>query len=237
VGQEPPCSFVYASGPLRSPGKPVRGAESPTNVPRAPDRGAAYFVVAPAAPTCIDCPNVYAYSRRGFPFPTEALSASLPGAEPVQRGTIPLVEEGDYYSVSQAAKVLKVTHGRIRQMLGSGELEGEKDEAGHWIIPAHAVHDRPRPPRVERTGTTVSSSSGEAASEPPEASQSLSDLLDRVARLERELGRSEGARELEAVARSTLEEQLQRERERADRLEEEVRSARRSWWRKFFGVE
>jgi hypothetical protein len=141
--------------------------------------------------------------------------------------------EGDYYSVSQAAKILKVTHGRIRQMLGSGELEGEKDEAGHWIIPAHVVHDRPRPPRVERVPA--------APTGPPEstgASENLSDLLDRVPpRLERELGRSEGARELEAVARSTLEEQLQRERERADRLEEEVRQSRRSWWRKFFGIE
>jgi hypothetical protein len=142
------------------------------------------------------------------------------------------MEEGDYYSVSQAAKVLKVTHGRIRQMLGSGELEGEKDEAGRWIIPAHVVHDRPRPPRVERVPATLTG--------PPEstgASENLSDLLDRVARLERELGRSEGARELEAVARSTLEEQLQRERERADRLEEEVRQSRRPWWRKFFGIE
>jgi hypothetical protein len=62
-------------------------------------------------------------------------------------------------------------------------------------------------------------------------------MLDRVSRLERELGRSEGARELEAVARSTLEEQLKRERERADRLEEELRQSRRSWWRKFFGIE
>jgi hypothetical protein len=32
--------------------------------------------------------------------------------------------EGDYYSVAQAARVLKVTPARIRQMLGSGELEG-----------------------------------------------------------------------------------------------------------------
>ena len=58
--------------------------------------------------------------------------------------------EGDYYTVSQAAKVLKVTTGRIRQMLGSGELVGEKDDNGRWRIPARLVHDRPRPPRVER---------------------------------------------------------------------------------------
>ncbi len=149
------------------------------------------------------------------------------------------MEEGDYYSVSQAAKVLKVTTGRIRQMLGSGELEGEKDEgSGHWKIPAHLVHDRPRPPRVERSSPTTS------APEPLRSPESLSDLLDRIARLERELGRSEGARELEAVARSTLEEQLTRERERADKererseqLQAELDQARRPWWRKFFGIQ
>ncbi len=49
---------------------------------------------------------------------------------------------------------------------------------------------------------------------------------------------------LEAVARSTLEEQLKRERDRADkereraeRLQEEIDNARRSWWRKLFRVE
>jgi len=44
------------------------------------------------------------------------------------------MSEGDYYTVSQAAKVLKVTTGRIRQMLGSGELVGEKDVNGRWRI-------------------------------------------------------------------------------------------------------
>jgi hypothetical protein len=30
----------------------------------------------------------------------------------------------------------------VRQLLKSGELEGEHDEAGHWLIPAHVVHER-----------------------------------------------------------------------------------------------
>ena len=41
--------------------------------------------------------------------------------------------------------------------------------------------------------------------------------------------------ELTENADSTLREQLDRERERADRLEEELREARRSWWRRMFG--
>jgi hypothetical protein len=37
------------------------------------------------------------------------------------------------------------------------------------------------------------------------------------------------------VTQSTLREQLERERERADRLEEKLRDARRPWWRRIFG--
>jgi predicted nuclease with TOPRIM domain len=42
--------------------------------------------------------------------------------------------------------------------------------------------------------------------------------------------------ELTENADSTLREQLDRERERADRLEGELREARRSWWRRMFGA-
>jgi excisionase family DNA binding protein len=150
------------------------------------------------------------------------------------------VSEGDYYSVSQAAKVLKVTTGRIRQMLGSGELEGEKDEAGHWVIPAHAVHDRPRPPRIERV-LPASERTPPVATQRPER---LSELESEVRELRYRLGLSEGRLELTEKAESTLRESLQREqeradneRERADRLQGELDQARRPWWRKFFGIE
>src|SRR5829696_10144379 len=42
----------------------------------------------------------------------------------------------------QAAHILRLTPTRVRQLLQSGELEGERDEAGHWLIPARAVHER-----------------------------------------------------------------------------------------------
>ncbi len=31
---------------------------------------------------------------------------------------------------------------RVRQLLQDGELDGERDEAGHWLIPARVVHER-----------------------------------------------------------------------------------------------
>jgi excisionase family DNA binding protein len=46
------------------------------------------------------------------------------------------------YTPAQAALILRVSPTRVRQLLQDGELEGERDEAGHWLIPARAVHDR-----------------------------------------------------------------------------------------------
>jgi excisionase family DNA binding protein len=47
-----------------------------------------------------------------------------------------------FYTPAQAALILRVSPTRVRQLLQDGELEGERDEAGHWLIPARAVHDR-----------------------------------------------------------------------------------------------
>ena len=46
------------------------------------------------------------------------------------------------YTPAQAALILRVSPTRVRQLLQDSELEGERDEAGHWQIPARAVHDR-----------------------------------------------------------------------------------------------
>ena len=42
----------------------------------------------------------------------------------------------------QAAHILRLTPARVRQLLQGGELEGERDEVGHWLRPARAVHER-----------------------------------------------------------------------------------------------
>jgi excisionase family DNA binding protein len=46
------------------------------------------------------------------------------------------------YTPAQAALILRVSSTRVRQLLQEGELEGERDEAGHWLIPARGVHER-----------------------------------------------------------------------------------------------
>lgn len=156
-----------------------------------------------------------------------------------------MTAEGDHYTAQEAARVLKVTDARIRQMLLAGELEGNRDNSGRWWIPAHAVHDRERPPRVERRRFT----------EATDATDRLRELQEKVESLQYELGRSQARAELTEKAESTLretweqehertereykraEEERQRadeERQRAERLQMELNEARLPWWRKLF---
>jgi len=143
----------------------------------------------------------------------------------------------DFYSVDEAAKILQLTPGRIRQMLRAGELEGvppEESGGRGWKIPMHAVHDRDRPARVERPP------------EPPESPERFSDLEAEVRDLRYQLGLSRGRIELTEKAESTLRDALERERQRADaereraeKLQAELDRAREAaakpWWRRLFG--
>jgi excisionase family DNA binding protein len=135
------------------------------------------------------------------------------------------------YSTSETAKILRLTSRRVTQLLERGELEGAKDGAGRWRVSQRAVHDMlpDRPPR-------------EALSEPRESPQEATELRGRVEDLLHQLGRLEGRLELTEKTESTMRAErerlisdLERERERAERLEAELRDARRPWYRRWFG--
>ena len=140
--------------------------------------------------------------------------------------------EEEHYSVDEASKILRLTPGRIRQMLRAGELAGvppEESGGRGWKIPMHAVHDRDRPGRVER-------------SQAPESPERLSDLEAEVRDLRYQLGLSRGRIELTEKAESTLRDALERERERADaereraeKLQADLDRARLPWWKRVFG--
>ncbi len=57
-----------------------------------------------------------------------------------------MTEEGDHYTVDEAARLLELSPACVRQMLRAGELEGERREEriegvlGPWRIPERAVH-------------------------------------------------------------------------------------------------
>ncbi len=88
----------------------------------------------------------------------------------------------------------------------------------------------------------------EAAGELPE--ELPKGIVQRLEDLQRRLGRCEGRLELARVSETVLREQLKRERERADRLEAELREAeaelrvaevalhkfQRGWFNRFFGI-
>lgn len=76
------------------------------------------------------------------------------------------------------------------------------------------------------------------------------EIVERLEALQRQLGRLEGRLELTQDLEATLREQLEHERDRADRLEAELReaeaeihaveaslyNARRGWFKRFFGI-
>jgi len=135
----------------------------------------------------------------------------------------------DYYTTGEAARILKLTEGRIRQMLLAGELDGDRDPVNdRWRIPQAAVHAR----KEEREPLEVARRAVDAR-----------EWIEKVEVLRQELGRVEGRLELTAQAESTLREALEherealeRERERADRLEAELREERsRGFWSRLFG--
>jgi excisionase family DNA binding protein len=131
----------------------------------------------------------------------------------------------DYYGVAEAAKILRLTQPRVRQLLISGELEGHKTpDSDRWKIPQHAVHARLEYRRPREASTS------------PQDAPDASVWIEQVRELERALGRLEGQRELTEQTATTLRESLERERERADKAEADLATERsKGFWRRMFG--
>jgi chromosome segregation ATPase len=156
------------------------------------------------------------------------------------------------YTVEEAARVLKRTPGRIRQMLRAGELSGEHedgDERKPWRVhkwSAHALRDRLQEDRA----TTERGTPSKSPREPRESPESASELFRVVQDLQRELGRLEGRLEITETAESSLRANLEHERrraeeeraradaerERAEELRRELEAERsRGFWSRLFG--
>ena len=144
--------------------------------------------------------------------------------------------EEDTYTTGQAARILKVTDRGVRKMIDRGELEAQQDERGRHLIPQRAVHAMLEERRSAEVGET-------STEETPRSAEEARELRERVAGLQRELGRLEGRLELTERTESTMRE----ERERLERLLEEERSERRrlqvqldaersrGFWQRLFG--
>ncbi len=96
----------------------------------------------------------------------------------------------DSYTPTEAALILRVTPTRVRQLLQDDELEGDRDEAGHWLIPARAVHERAERLRRESFLEAV----GYDLSSVREMRELIEELRDRVRSLEVQLSEEREAR-------------------------------------------
>ena len=166
-----------------------------------------------------------------------------------------MTRENDEYTVDEAARILGMSSARVRQMLRSGELEGERREErvegvlGPWRIPARGVQALRERLYAQDAVTTVVLPPGETRAEavpeasgmppgertadtPSEASELLSegvrDLREKAEGLLEEFQRLEGRLEAAEIQEVALREELRREKERSEALRVELEEGRRA---------
>src|SRR5215218_8640470 len=80
--------------------------------------------------------------------------------------------EEQTYTTSEVARILGISPSRVRTLAANGELEAERDEAGHWAFPAGAVRARmPDRPPLDTPNLTEQEEAREAEEERHEANQ------------------------------------------------------------------
>ena len=166
-----------------------------------------------------------------------------------------MTRENDEYTVDEAARLLGMSPARVRQMLRSSELEGERREErvegvlGPWRIPAggvRALRERLYAEGAETTvvlppGETPADAVPEASGMPPgehtadtpsEASELLSegvrDLREKAEGLLEEFQRLESRLEAAELQEVAFREELRREKERSEALRAELEEERRA---------
>ena len=203
--------------------------------------------------------------------PPANIPAELTGEETGEESA-DISENSGYITTKQAAKALGVSRRTVQSYVRRGELEATVKGEGvektfHVSIDSlNALRERRRISGEGSRGNAGVASGASAVSDvttnPAKGTGEVTpDLIEVVQDLQYRLGRAEAQVELTARTESTLREQLAREQERADRLEAELREARkpppetvasdtsgtgtptsdteqpRSWWRRFFGFE
>ena len=130
----------------------------------------------------------------------------------------------EYYTLTEAARLLEIPQRRLLEMIETGELEGEQDpQSSRWMIPKLAVDERvPADPAPESP-----------AEEPEERStEMVQQLVDELGNLQREVGRLRSrldhARRAEAEERELLLAELEQERERQRQEREQAETTLRA---------
>ena len=143
-----------------------------------------------------------------------------------------------WVTTSVAAAALGIKPRQCRNLIQEGELEARLEGEGRdkryfvSVSSLEALRDKRQSEGklpLNRRGTTENEDVG------ADLGQWVRELTARLETRAAENAELRTRLELTEKADSTLREQLDRERERADRLEVELREARRSWWRRIFG--
>jgi len=150
----------------------------------------------------------------------------------------------DFYTLPEAAQILELSQRRLLEWLETGEIEGERDpQSGRWKIPKQAADERVSADPSPEDTTEES---------PGESAEIIRELVDELGKLHRQVGhlksRLDRARRTEREERELLLAELEqereghrRERERADRLDEEATRLReelekdKGSWRRLLG--
>jgi hypothetical protein len=146
-----------------------------------------------------------------------------------------------WVTTSVAAAALGIKPRQCRNLIQEGELEARLEGEGRdkryfvSVSSLEALRDKRQSAfrlPLNRRGITEGEDVGYVGAD---LGQWVRELTARLETRAAENAELRTRLELTENADSTLREQLDRERERADRLEEELREARRSWWRRMFG--
>jgi DNA-binding transcriptional MerR regulator len=146
--------------------------------------------------------------------------------------------ESEWVTTRVAAKAFGVKPRQVRNYIAEGELKYRTEGNGvskTYFVSINSVNElrekrnsagiKPRKDREISPGALDATAN-------PEMFEGFAAKLESRAV---EIGELRARLGLTSQAESTLREQLERERERADRLEKQLEEARRSWWRRFFG--
>ena len=160
---------------------------------------------------------------------------------PLQRGALPCgalmqhydsddTETRGWVTTRQAARALNVIPRQVRNYIAAGYLEGRKVGKGvneRWLVSTSSVETlrqkRHSEGRLTVQHRNVAGDAEDVGRGPRENVVLIRELAARLEDVQYELGRAATRLELADQAKSRLQEALERDRERADRLEAELR--------------
>jgi excisionase family DNA binding protein len=151
--------------------------------------------------------------------------------------------ESGWTTTDVAARALAVSPRTVRRLIDRGELEGRKVREGiveAWevaIDSLYALRDkREAEGQVRRIDPRTSVERREPPDIPPDTSDYIRELTERLLRLSTEVGELRTRLELTAKTESTLQEERDRLQVELERVREELEAERsKGFWRRLFG--